>query len=184
MDLTFYDDILKKHGWDLEHQFSDEGRFYVHPEIEGEILVQPEGQWTHTLFDFAKEKKFGHGYNAKDLEKYLSSGEKTEKRRKSKSERLINLIEMIEIQEDYTKRNLKLKKLLRKFQKDYKFGTEIAPYLLDAFEKGADVGTKEKAVQYLEDLAERDKHAIPSLDYLKTLDDEEYIELWNFVKKE
>ena len=72
---------------------------------------------------------------------------------------------MIEIQEDY-------------------FGTEIIPYLLDAFEKGEDVDTKEKAIKYMEELAERDKYAIASLSYLKTLNDEEYTELWNFVKKE
>lgn len=165
MDLSPYDDALKKHGWDLEHQFADEGRFYVHPEIEGEILVQPEGQWTHSIFDYAKEKVLGSGYNARDLEKYLSGGDKTEKRRKSKSERLINLIKMIEIQEDY-------------------FGTEIVPYLLDALEKEVDIDTKEKAVQYMEDLANRDKYVAPSLAYLKTLDDEEYIKLLDFVKKE
>lgn len=165
MDLSPHDNVLTKNGWTLEHTFEDGGRFYVHLSKDGEILIQPEGQWTHSIFDYAKEKVLGSGYNAKDLEKYLSGGEKTEKRSKSKSERLINLIKMIEIQGDY-------------------FGTEIIPYLLDAFEKGEDVDTKEKAVQYMEKLAEKDKYAIASLSYLKTLSDEEYIELWNFVKKE
>lgn len=72
IDLNKHDDILTAAGWELQHEFYDEGKYYEHPDKPGKhILVYPEGTWD--IFVGFSDKPGKSGYNDKDLEKTLKN---------------------------------------------------------------------------------------------------------------
>ena len=158
MDLTSHEEVLKQHGWTEEHRFEDGGVWYIHPDFDGDIIVQPEGTWQLSITDFSKEKILAHGFNSKDLEQFLKKNES-----KNKARSLLNLIRIVEFQEQY-------------------FGSEAVPFMLDALEQGKDISNKEKAVEYLDGL--NNKYATVAWAYIRTLSEPEYQELLTFVKGE
>lgn len=171
-DLSAHRKVLDKLGWLEEHIFADGGIWFLHPEIEGDLLIQPSGQWQLISPNFEKEEVIKHGDSAKDLEAYLA--------RFAESKMTLGVYRIWVENMSPAK---KLQRLIENIGRQLTgMETEIVPFLVDAIDQKKDVSNRAEAMRYIASLAS--KEADLALKYLESISDEEYFELYDFIMGE
>ena len=61
-------------------------------------------------------------------------------------------------------------------------GNEVMPYLMDAIDQNIDISTRKQALGYTKIMASSDRYAKPVVEYLESIDDKEYKELYKMIK--
>ena len=145
--------VLTKAGWELQHAFFDEGRYHERPDKPGKHILVYP-QGIRAMFSGFSDKPILSGFNDGDLADRLSK----------------NL-------ESYP-----AKQLINNLW-EYFIPSEVDPYLLDAIEKGADVSTRQKAINYLDQMFKSEKQAAVASSYLQRIDEDEYQELLDFIRE-